>query len=77
MVSRKGFLASVRARIASGEWKPGAKLPSTSALAKEYGVSESMVNQAMAVLADTGEVRTVPGDARYVGVRRTPNGAGG
>lgn len=66
MVSRRDFLRSVRERIASGEWPPGTKLPTTAILAEDYGISESMVNQAMAALIETREVETIPGGARYV-----------
>ena len=66
MVSRKDFLSVIRGMIQSGEWPPGHRLPSTARLADTYKVSESLVNQAMATLIDTGEIVTIPGGARYV-----------
>ncbi|WP_423202970.1 GntR family transcriptional regulator [Micromonospora kangleipakensis] len=44
-------------RIASGEWPPGHKLPSTKALAELYEVgSQSTVRQAITILIETGEL---------------------
>ncbi|WP_422745603.1 GntR family transcriptional regulator [Micromonospora sp. WMMD754] len=46
-----------RRRIASGEWPPGHKLPSTKALAEMYEVgSQSTVRQAITILIETGEL---------------------
>ena len=66
MVSRKDFIGAVRDRIATGVWPPGFKLPSSVRLAELFDVSESLVNHAMAILVETGEIRSVPGGARYV-----------
>lgn len=48
--------AEVEARILSGEWKPGHRLPTETALMAQYGCSRMTVNKAMASLAATGLV---------------------
>ncbi|MFF4876333.1 GntR family transcriptional regulator [Micromonospora sp. NPDC000668] len=51
------IIADIRERIASGEWPPGHKLPSTKALAEMYEVgSQSTVRQAVTILIETGEL---------------------
>lgn len=67
MVSRRNFIASIRERIASGEWPPGAVLPSSSMLQEEYGVGLTMVNAVMQTLIETGEVTSRAGGERRVG----------
>jgi DNA-binding GntR family transcriptional regulator len=56
----------IRAQIASGELAPGAKLPSTSQLRQEHGVSEMVVRNAMIALKAEGLVYGVPGVGVYV-----------
>jgi GntR family transcriptional regulator len=52
------IIADIRRRIASGEWPPGHKLPSTKELAAMYEVnSQSTVRQAIMILTETGELR--------------------
>lgn len=46
--------AEVEARILSGEWKPGDRLPTETELMARYGCSRMTVNKAMASLAATG-----------------------
>ena len=53
--------AKLRQRIAAGEFPPGAPLPSLSALAIEYGVSQSTCRKAINSLVSDGLVETVPG----------------
>lgn len=55
------IIADIRDRIASGEWPPGHKLPSTSALTEHYRQlydvgSASTVRQAVTLLLETGEL---------------------
>ncbi|MEE6259354.1 winged helix-turn-helix domain-containing protein [Plantactinospora sonchi] len=51
------IIADIRQRIASGEWPPGHKLPSTKALAEMYQVrSSSTVRSAVTILLETGEL---------------------
>ncbi|TYB40528.1 GntR family transcriptional regulator [Micromonospora sp. AP08] len=45
------IIADIRGRIASGEWPPGHKLPSTKALADLYEVGSQST-----VLIETGEL---------------------
>lgn len=48
--------AEVEARILSGEWKPGQRLPTETALMAIWGCSRMTVNKAMASLAASGLV---------------------
>ena len=48
-------------RIASGHLRPGQRLGAERALAADLGVSRATLRQALAVLADGGVVRRVPG----------------
>ncbi|WP_326550341.1 winged helix-turn-helix domain-containing protein [Micromonospora sp. NBC_01813] len=51
------IIADIRQRIASGEWPPGHRLPSTRELADLYQVrSQSTVRQAITILIETGEL---------------------
>jgi GntR family transcriptional regulator len=51
------IIADLRRRIAAGEFPPGAKLPSTRALADQYGVAPGSVRQAITLLTEVGELR--------------------
>ncbi|GAB4099381.1 GntR family transcriptional regulator [Sinomonas halotolerans] len=44
----------IRARIASGRWRPGTSLPSEASLSAEFGVSRGTVRQALMGLRDDG-----------------------
>ena len=48
--------SEVEARILSGEWKPGFRLPTETALMAQYGCSRMTVNKAMVSLAASGLV---------------------
>jgi GntR family transcriptional regulator len=48
-------------RIAAGQLRPGQRLGAERALAADLGVSRATLRQALAVLADGGVVRRVPG----------------
>lgn len=48
--------AEVEARILSGEWKPGDRLPTETELMARYGCSRMTVNKAMASLVATGQI---------------------
>ncbi|MGQ0563868.1 MAG: UTRA domain-containing protein [Gemmobacter sp.] len=48
--------AEVEARILSGDWKPGDRLPTETELMARYGCSRMTVNKAMASLAASGLV---------------------
>lgn len=59
----------IRARIRSGELVPGDKLPSTSQLCLEHGVSAIVVRQAINTLKAEGFVEGVPGLGVFVADR--------
>jgi CheY-like chemotaxis protein len=67
-------------RIEKGEWSSGRQLPSTMALAKEYGVALMTVRQALGILAQRGVVEPRQGAGTFVagerardsGLARTP-----
>lgn len=65
--SRYGWLAAgLRARIAQGEWVPGAALPAESALAREHGVALGTLRQALALLVDEGLLERRHGRGTFV-----------
>lgn len=66
MVSREELHESIRAKIESGEWPPGSRLPSTSQLMRDYGVGDSTVYNVMETLKKLGLVTSIKGGARYV-----------
>lgn len=55
-VSKEDISGSLRERIASGEWEPGDKLPSSRALASEYGAARGTAADAIHLLAQDGLV---------------------
>jgi DNA-binding GntR family transcriptional regulator len=55
----------LRARIESGEFAPGDRLPSLAALKRQYGVSDGPVNQAMRLLRGAGLVRSEQGRGSF------------
>ncbi|MFC4107146.1 GntR family transcriptional regulator [Micromonospora zhanjiangensis] len=56
----------ITAQIKSGELAPGAKLPSTSKLADQYGVSVTTAYRAVSLLHDRDLVLGQPGRGVYV-----------
>lgn len=58
-----GILA---ARIARGDWAPGAALPSEERLAQEYELARNTVRRAIRHLVDEGLVFVVPHRGTYV-----------
>ncbi|WP_192498583.1 GntR family transcriptional regulator [Ornithinimicrobium pratense] len=57
---------SLRARISNREIPPGAILPSEMELTTEFGVSRSVVRQALRTLADEGLIQVSPGRGAVV-----------
>ncbi|MBE1492271.1 GntR family transcriptional regulator [Plantactinospora soyae] len=57
---------SIRAQIASGDLRPGDKLPSTTELCKQYDVSAIVVRQAINALKTEGVVEGVGGVGVFV-----------
>lgn len=58
--------AFIRARISSGEWKPGDAVPSETALMDRFGMSRMTVNRALRELAGEGLVTRVRGSGTRV-----------
>lgn len=65
----QALAADIRAKIASGVWQPGDRLPSTSQLCAEYEVSAIVVRNAMISLRAEGLVEGVPGVGVFVAER--------
>lgn len=59
----------IRAQIQSGELAPGDKLPSTSQLCQQHGVSMIVVRQAINTLKAEGWVEGVSGVGVFVAER--------
>ena len=53
-------------RVVSGEWKPGAILPSETELAREYNLSQGTIRKAVAGMADDGIVTRHAGKGTFV-----------
>ena len=62
----------IAARIESGEYVPGSRLPAEQALAEEYGVAYGTVRRAMDVLRERGLIMTVWGKGTFVREEETP-----
>lgn len=56
----------LRLLIRSGEWPPGAVVPSELTLVEQRGVSRGTVRSALQLLADEGLIEVVPGQGRRV-----------
>lgn len=55
------IVSEIRRRITSGELAPGDRVPSTRLITREWGVAMATATKALAVLAQEGLVRAVPG----------------
>jgi GntR family transcriptional regulator len=53
-------------KVLRGEWKPGQKLPSENALCDHFGVSRTVVRQALNALATSGRIETHRGKGSFV-----------
>ncbi len=58
--------ARITARIESGEWRPGRRLPPERELAETFGVAYMTVRRAMGKLREGGVVVTVHGRGTFV-----------
>jgi GntR family transcriptional regulator len=56
----------LRARIESGELRPGDRLPGEPSLVKTYGVAKMTANQALKILVTEGRAVARPGSGTYV-----------
>lgn len=52
--------ASLRQRIAAGEWAPGEALPTVTELSAHYQVARATVTRTLRVLEAEGLIRVVP-----------------
>lgn len=59
-------IQAIRARIESGEYPPGSKLPSETELVAEWGVSRSTIVRALQTLALTGWIVREHGRGSFV-----------
>lgn len=55
----------LRNQILSGEWPPGAKLPTEDRLARKYGVSRITVRKAKEKIIEEGLIRSIQGSGSY------------
>lgn len=60
------IVADIRARIESGEWPPGHRLPSIARMKVIYECSEQPIKAAERVLAATGWIEGHPGVGVFV-----------
>jgi GntR family transcriptional regulator len=60
------LIDDITRRIQSGEWSPGTRLPSRTALAEEYGVSTQTVRIAAERLKAAGVIESVERGGYYV-----------
>lgn len=58
--------------IRSGEWGPGARLPSEGELTARFGISRMTINRALRELAADGIIRRVQGLGSFVAERKPP-----
>ncbi|AJZ82517.1 GntR family transcriptional regulator [Streptomyces sp. AgN23] len=64
--------AEIRSGIATGEYKPGAPLPSETQLIERYKVSRPTVRKAIAALRAEGLIEVIHGKGSYVRARPAP-----
>ena len=62
----KTITASLRQRIAGGEFESGALLPSEAALSAEYGVARSTMRRALTELEEERLITVLPGRGRVI-----------
>jgi GntR family transcriptional regulator len=67
----KQLAAIFRAKIKSGELKPGDQLPSEPRLVQEYGVARDTARAAIRMLRDEKLVITLPGRGTFVPPKKT------
>jgi GntR family transcriptional regulator len=59
----------VTARVESGDWEPGRRLPAERDLAERWGVAYLTIRRAMAVLRERGLIVSVQGRGTFVNDR--------
>jgi GntR family transcriptional regulator len=70
----RAIIEDMLAKIASGEWPPGFKLPKPRELAAVYSVSEGTVRRVIDILKDRGVLEGHQGVGVFVSERTIPNG---
>ncbi len=56
----------IKTRIASGEYKPGERIPSLIALIEEFGIANATGQKVMRALRADGLIHTEPGMGSFV-----------
>lgn len=72
---RQWLAGHLEQQIMSGALQGGAKLPSERQLAEEFGLSRSVVREALRALVERNLIEVVPGRGTYVRAVRTTDGA--
>lgn len=71
---RQRIADDIRARIRSGEYPPGSRLPTWRELAERYGTSEEPVRTALRALSEEGWLESQQGKGTFVvGVPSEPD----
>jgi GntR family transcriptional regulator len=60
------LVAILRDRIESGQYAPGARMPSLTYLVQEFGIAKNTARRAVQILADEGLVVTRQGWGSFV-----------
>lgn len=66
LTKKQQIISEILEKIQSGQYPPGAKLPSSRELCEMYGASQTTVLAALEWLKATGYVQGVAGSGRYV-----------
>jgi AcrR family transcriptional regulator len=66
------IVVAIQDRIASGDLRPGERMPSIRRVAQEWGVAVATATKAMAVLRDAGLVETKVGSGTVVSAHPVP-----
>ena len=64
--ARDELVTHLEQRISNGEFVPGTLLPSERALAEHYGLSRSMIREALRILGERRLIDVVPGRGSFV-----------
>jgi GntR family transcriptional regulator len=65
-MGRREIIADIESKIASGEWPPGFKLPTTKELVAYYDCAVGTIDTVMEILRERGVIAGVAGGRRYV-----------